>query len=146
LLVDAARSSTLAPNEMIAVDGLLKRWAAKVIISRIPPEDAPAVLRCTDLAGTRGLWAPASKPSEDGTVIFFDLKELSDSLRRRIRKLAAGVPWNELSLPQVFANVAVTSLLTHIFSAWCEGAPREVLVQPSKEECEVATGSLEVLY
>src|SRR5258708_3244105 len=80
LLVGGARPSMLVPIELLAVDALLRKWSAKVVISRIPPEDAPAILRCTDLAGTRGLWAPTSIPPEESTLIFLDLKELSDSL------------------------------------------------------------------
>ncbi|HVK55835.1 MAG TPA: hypothetical protein VM532_12495 [Burkholderiales bacterium] len=146
LLVAASHWSTLTTNELAAADMLLKKWASKVIISRIPPEGAPAVFRCTDLAKPVGLWAPTGRPAEGGTLIFLDLKELADSLRRRIRKLSAGASWSELNLPPIFAQVPVTSLLNHLYQAWCETMPAEARLQPVREDCEVASGSFDIFY
>jgi len=138
LLIDVARPAMLTANEMVAVDALLKKWASKIVISRIPPDRAPALLRCTDLAGDRGLWTPAEKPTEEASLIFLDLKELADSLRRRIRKLADGTPWGELRLPAIFGQVAAGTLLNHVYRCWCAPTRLESLVQPARELCEVS--------
>ena len=140
LLVEAADFMHLNAQELLAIDALLKKWAAKVVISRIPPEGKPATLRCADLAGDKGLKAPAGKPAQHDTLVYLDLNALSDSLRRRLRKLAAGVAWSELSLPAVFASVQVATLLAHIHRAWCEAETGDPLTEPARDKCEVVSG------
>jgi len=145
LLIDAARVSLLTQNELMAVDALLKRWAAKVVISQLPPVGNNGALRCTNLTGARGLWKPHKDATESEGMIFLDLRDVSESLRRRIRKLAAGTPSSELNLPPAFAHVAAAPLLGHLYRAWCEGSSQEPLSQPMRESCEVAA-SFDVLY
>ncbi|MBA2689452.1 MAG: hypothetical protein H0U63_01455 [Burkholderiales bacterium] len=140
LLLNAAEPSMLHANQLAAVDDLLKKWAGKVVISRIPPENEAAALRCTDLIGDKGLCIPCGPPVQTETLIYLDLKSLSNSLRRRIRKLAKGVPWSELSLPPSFAHVAVSQLLAHIHRQWCEALVDETSEPPARGECDVVNG------
>lgn len=139
LLLDAAGTSMLGLHELIAVDALLKKWVAKVVLSRIQPEGEAGVLRCTDLIGDRGLRAPPGKPVGGDTLLYFDLNTFSDSLRRRIRKLSTGVAWSDLNLPSAFAQVAVGPLLGHVYRLWCEVAPAEPLAAAEAEQCEAVS-------
>ena len=145
LLVEAADIMHLSGRELLAVDALLKKWAAKVVISRIPPEGDPATLRCADLAGDKGLKAPVIKAVQRDTLMYLDLNALSDSLRRRLRRLAAGVAWHELSLPPAFASVQVATLLAHVQRCWCQAAAGDALTEPARDKCEVV-GGLETLH
>jgi len=140
LLVEAADIGNLTSQELVAIDSLLKKWAGKVVISRIPPEGAPGTLRCADLTGDKGLRAPAGKPTQRDGLIYLDLDAISDSLRRRLRKLSAGVPWSDLSLPPAFSSVSAAALLAHAYRRWCETDTEVPLAAPARDNCEVVSG------
>lgn len=74
-----------------------------------------------------------------------DVTRLARSLQRRLRKLAAGAPIDELNLPATMRHPGVAGLLARLHEHWCVGAnqrahPREAAGQGGTQPVRLCPG------
>ena len=129
LLGQMANIHALTPRQIDFADAVLKRFSHKVTLHREPPLTAidasstgasRSTLCAVDLLANAGAQFCANvQPASHLRMI--DVSDLSRSLRRRLKKLAAGEEPASLDLPAEWSIADTIQNLQRLHQLWCEG-------------------------
>lgn len=148
LLGQLANITELGPREINFTDAVLKRFAPKVTLDAADTATATTadVQMTVDLLADVGAgFRPANAPGEHLRVL--DTTELSRSLRRRIKKLAAGEDPGGMDLPPDWSAHEALIQLSRLHRLWCEPViNRPVTTIPAEHNAIVAFGIVEIHF
>ncbi len=147
LLGQLASITQLTSREIDFADTVLRRFAHKVTLSS--PNDTTltdGTQLAVDLFANRG--AEFQTIVTDAThVRILNVTDLSKSIRRRIRKLAAGESVIALELPSDWSAADAENQLTRLHKLWCEPAVNQVMATiPAEHNAIVAFGIAETHF
>jgi cyclic-di-GMP-binding protein len=146
LLGQLANVYALGAREIDFVDAVLKRFAHKVVFTSEAFQPASEATLGVDLMANAGA-AFHLVDARAEHVRLLDVRELSKSLRRRIKKLSEGEEPATLDLPSDWSAVDAATQLSRLHRLWCEsGAPRGSAVAPREPEAIVAFGIAETHF
>jgi cyclic-di-GMP-binding protein len=147
LLGQLANMYELAPRDIDFTDAILKRFSQKVSVVK-----ADALSTSDDLFLAVDVLANAGANFHAGIggaahVRVLKTEELSKSLRRRVRKLAAGDEPQTLDLPSDWNATDASAQLARLHRLWCEGAAsRPMATIPAEHNAIVAFGIAETHF
>jgi hypothetical protein len=145
LLLHAAGPSEFSGRQYGWLVRWALRWSAKVSLKSSPPVNSKNIPLCVDLDSDQPLVA------ERGTQIFparrwLDVTELRSSIKKRLLKLAEGVPPAQLGLGSDCVMPGCSAVLEHIYQRWCKGVSlRKFERRPAKGICRVI-GSIDAIH
>lgn len=146
LLGQLANVYALSAREIDFVDAVLKRFAHKVVFTREAFQPAAEPTLGVDLMANAGA-AFHLVDARAEHVRLLDVRELSKSLRRRIKKLGEGEEPATLDLPSDWSAVDAATQLTRLHRLWCEsGVPRTSAIAPREAEAIIAFGIAETHF
>jgi cyclic-di-GMP-binding protein len=147
LLGQLANMYELAPRDIDFTDAILKRFSQKVTVVK-----ADALSTSDDLFLAVDVLSNAGANFHAGIggaehVRVLKTDEMSKSLRRRVRKLAAGDEPQTLDLPSDWNAADASVQLTRLHRLWCEGAAsRPMSSIPAEHNAIVAFGIAETHF
>ncbi len=147
LLGQLANIYELGPREIDFTDAVLKRFTNKVAIVLPGETKLPAdTLLAVDLMADEGAgFCSSQTPGEHLRVL--EVYELSRSLRRRIKKLAAGEDPTTMDLPSGWGAPEAMQQLARLHNRWCEpSSSRPVAGIPVEHNGIVAFGIPEIHF
>jgi hypothetical protein len=149
MLGQLANILELSPREIEFVDAVIRRFAGKVVVGTIDTAGAPnahGVSLAVDLLSNAGASFHALSAAAEH-VRFFDVSELSKSLRRRAKKLSEGAEPATVDLPTDWSSSEAYAQLSRLHKLWCEGnAPRPIATIPAEADAIVAFGIAETHF
>ncbi|MBL8512058.1 MAG: hypothetical protein JNM52_10485, partial [Betaproteobacteria bacterium] len=146
LLGQLARTTELTPRQIDFVDAVLKRFGHKVVVTREAVANPQGMICTVDLLFSEGCHYTASLEPSDAIRVL-DLQGVSQSLRRRIKKLAAGEEPGSLDLPPDWGREEAEAQLIRLHRLWCEGKEaRPVATQPEETEAILSFGIAETHF
>jgi hypothetical protein len=146
LLLHAAGPSEFAGRQYGWLVRWALRWSGKVSIKGSPPVDSKSVPLCVDLDSDQPLIAERSA-QDCGSRRWLDVTELRSSIRKRVLRLAEGVPPGELGLGSDCAMPGCSTVLEHVYQRWCKGVPlRKFERRPASGICRVIGGVEAIHY
>lgn len=140
LLWQAANVYALSSRQIDFVDAVLRRFGHKVSVdSEFLANPAEPVLSVDVLMPCGASFEPVKDAT--GSMRALDVAALAKSLKRRIKKLAAGEDPVMLDLPAEWSIAEASQLLTRLYQLWCEGAPEGARsTRPRAKEAILAFG------
>jgi cyclic-di-GMP-binding protein len=147
LLGQLAAITQLTSREIDFTDIVLRRFSHKVTLSTPDASQlADGSSLAVDLFASRG--AEFQSVFNDAAhVRVLNVADLSKSLRRRIRKLAAGETALSLELPSDWSAADAEIQLTRLHKLWCEPAGNQVMATiPAEHNAIVAFGIAETHF
>lgn len=138
LLLGMARPHQLRPKQVGDVVYWAHRWATKVPLLRIPPEDLRTPPFCVDLAGDGP--GEYSTPRAAAALRWLDLGELRKTIKQRLVKLGQGVSPQELKLGKTCVQPACELLLRQVYRDWCKGGAPAAASAGIGKACELLGG------
>ncbi len=147
LLGQLANIYELGPREIDFTDAVLKRFTHKVSIVRPGETKLPAdTFLAVDLLADEGASFCSSQTSGEHLRVL-EVYELSRSLRRRIKKLAAGEDPATMDLPTGWGTPEAMQQLSRLHNRWCEpSSSRPVASIPTEHNAIVAFGIPEIHF
>jgi hypothetical protein len=117
------------------------RWSGKVAVKLIAPEDVKNFPLCVDLDSDQPFIAERSAQLIKDSWRGFDVTELRSSIKKRLVKLADGVPPAELGLGSDCVMPGCHAVLEHVYQRWCKGVPlRKFERRPASGLCRLIGG------
>lgn len=147
LLGQLANIYALNAREIDFTDAVLRRFTHKVtlgVTDNTKPHSGTQL--AVDLFANRG--AEFQTVATDAAhVRLLDVTDLSKSLRRRIRKLAAGEDMQSLDLPTDWSQADAEIQLTRLHKLWCEPQSNQPIATiPAEHNAIVAFGIAETHF
>ena len=139
LLGQLADCHELGPREINFVDAMLKRFAHKVSIVRA--EDAVSAADAwlaVDVLADAGASFDSAQ-STLGNWLVLDVAALSQSIRRRVKKLAAGELPTSMDLPDNWSAPDAMAQLTRLHQRWCEPSTSRTVANASTHQQVIVT-------
>ena len=146
LLGQLANIHELSPRQIDFVDAVLKRFGHKVSIEHESlAVDSGAVCAVNLLADAGAAFHESV--ATDPQIRVLEASDLSRSLRRRLKKLAAGEEPGTLDLPADWSAADARDNLQRLHQLWCEGnASRAVSSVPAEREAILSFGISETHF
>ena len=137
-LLSTASAYELPPRHMTWVARWARRWGAKLVLLKAPPEDIRnrAVPLWVDLDSQR---PPSHAPQPGGNGRWLDTTELRTSRNTRIALLERGSSPADLQLGDDVTQPAAGQLLQRVLQRWCAGGAKR------REERHGASGGCNVV-
>ncbi len=149
MLGQLANILELSPREIEFVDAVIKRFAGKVVVGNIDSAGTPnahGLSLAVDLMSNAGATFH-ELPAAAEHVRFFDVSELSKSMRRRAKKLSEGAETSTLDLPGDWSPGEAYAQLSRLHRLWCDGnTPRLSTSIPAEPDAIVAFGIAETHF
>jgi hypothetical protein len=123
LLTNLADPYRLTPKQLSLLDRWLDKWAVRVTVTAIPPEDTSLSLIGVDLSSS----APAVVMRDDVKLTkprYLDTDRLATTFRKRIKQLRKEVDPAALGLGEDCVQPDCEALLTVLYQHWFESAPK----------------------
>lgn len=143
MMMGLANPNELAQRQLTFVAFLLERWAAKVEVSRTPPQEADLAPLVADLAGDRCAErgdGPAQNPR------YLDVAKLSKSVRNRIGLLRKGESPAKLALGEDCVQPSCEQLLVFLYRQWCQNRAARVAERKRVSDVAQACQSMAAIH
>jgi len=144
MLMGLCNPQELTPRQLSFVAYLLERWADKVEISRVRPDEGELPPLTADLAGER---CAERGRAEGADLRYFDVRRLAKSIRNRVALLRKGESPARLALGEDCVQPSCEQLLVFLYRQWCQArAPRGAERRGASDRVQACTGLAAIHY
>ncbi len=121
VLMGTCNPNELAQRQLTFVAYLLERWAAKLEVARVPPDEGEGMAPLmVDLASDR---APVREALAGPELRYLDARKLAKSLRNRVALLRKGESPARLGLGEDCVQPSCEQLMVFLYRQWCQAKP-----------------------